>query len=99
MGQGDFCKESRAIDRLCFAEVAVPAGAAVVLGVVAGTVALLVAGSRLPLFADPAGPPLATAPPWVPILAVFAALVAIVLVASAALAITLRRTTLTRSRA
>ncbi len=90
---------SRAIDRLCFAEVAVPAGLAVVLGAVAGTVALLVAGARLPLFADPAGPPLATAPPWVPILAVFGALVAIVLVASIALATALRRSAFTRSRA
>ena len=90
---------SRAIDRLCFAEVAVPATAAVVLGVAAATVTLLVAGSRLPLFADAAGPPLATAPPWVPILAVVGALIAIVLVASAALAITVRRSVFNRSRA
>ncbi len=90
---------ARAIDRLCFAEVAVPATAAVVVGAAAATVALLVAGSRLPLFADPAGPPLATAPPWLPILTVVGALIVIVLVASAALATAVRRSVFNRSRA
>ncbi len=90
--------EPRAIDRLCFAEVAVPASAAILLGAAAATTAQLVAGSRLPLFADAAGPPLATAPPWGPILAVVAGLIAIVLVASAALAITVRRSVFTRGR-
>jgi putative ABC transport system permease protein len=73
---------ARTIRRLSIEATMVPAAVAVLTGVLAGIVSLLIAGPRLPLFANPAGPPLATAPAWLPTLLVAVVLIVVVSVSS-----------------